>query len=60
MQTNHGTLIERWAAGKMSRPQFVETESQLMKKKQELAEKLAQLVSTIWMNWCLSSSPFFP
>lgn len=47
MQTNHGMLAERWASGKMSRPQFAESEAQLIKKKEDLAEKLAQLVNTL-------------
>ncbi len=47
MQITHGTTAERWAAGKLSRPQFVDAEMQITKKKNDLSGKMTQIINTI-------------
>ena len=46
--TNHGHLVERLVCGKMNKQQFLDAEVNLSKKKELLAEKLNQLVASIW------------
>nr|CAG4643152.1 EOG090X04O4 [Ilyocryptus agilis] len=47
LQTNHGLLVERLLSSKMSKLQFLESESQILKRKEEMAEKLAHLINTL-------------
>ena len=55
--TNHGHLVERLVCGKMNKQQFLDAEVNLSKKKELLAEKLNQLVASIWegkeKNWSI-------
>jgi len=46
--TNHGHLVERLVCGKMNKQQFLDAEINISKKKEQLAEKLNQLVASIW------------
>lgn len=45
--TNHGHLVERLVCGKMNKQQFLDAEINISKKKEQLAEKLNQLVASI-------------
>lgn len=47
MQSNHAQLVERLVSGKMSKPQFMDTEAQIIKKRDEAVEKLNQYVNTL-------------
>ena len=47
IQSNHAQLVERLVGGKMNKPQFVDVEAVLIKKRDEIVEKFNHLVNTL-------------
>ena len=46
-QSTHAQLVERLVGGKINKPQFVDAETTLIKKRDELVEKLNHLINTL-------------
>ncbi|EFX75282.1 hypothetical protein DAPPUDRAFT_226428 [Daphnia pulex] len=46
-QSTHAQLVERLVGGKINKPQFVDAEAILIKKRDELVEKLNHLINTL-------------
>jgi hypothetical protein len=44
---SHGQLVERFVGGKVSKPQFIETEALLHRRKEDLLEKMTQLINSL-------------
>ena len=47
VQATHGLLVEKLISGKKSKQLFLESEAPLTKKKEELNEKINQLLSSM-------------
>lgn len=47
LQSNNAQLVERLVSGKISKPQFVDAEALLAKKRDEVVEKLNHVVNML-------------
>ena len=43
----HAQLVERLVGGKVSKPQFIETEAMLHRRKEDLLEKMTQSINSL-------------